>query len=163
MFSLLLLQAVYSEGLTTKHIEERRKDHISHYILRLAYCRTWGMGGEREGEGGGYVCVRKREAKNVFYTRLIHMWTPLTVLTYITSHYTPTHTSADMRRWLLSQETELLRYRYLSANKRDKDDFFLFYKDDFNMETVDIPHPDNSCWDDLDDPHLRRVSIIKSR
>ena len=68
--------------------------------------------------------------------------------------------SADMRRWLLSQETELLRYRYLTANKRDKEEFFLYYKDDFNMESVGIPLPDHSCWEEDGDQVVNTVSLI---
>lgn len=71
-----------------------------------------------------------------------------------------TPASADMRRWLLSQETSLLRYRYLSSNKQDKDDFFHYYKDDFNMESIRIPLPDQSCWDDKKDAVHKKVILI---
>lgn len=80
------LSVVDDRGLQTKHVEERRRDHISHYILRLAYCRT-----------------------------------------------------EDMRRWFLSQETELLRYRFRNMNSDDINDFFGHYKDDFSFERVIIP------------------------
>ena len=65
-----------------------------------------------------------------------------------------------MRRWLLSQETELLRFRYLSSSKSEKEDFFLYYKDDFNMESVEIPHPGHSSWGGSDDKVVNRVSSL---
>lgn len=55
---------------------ERRKDHISHYILRLAYCK-----------------------------------------------------SEDLRRWFLTQELELFRFRFLAATNANKDNVNTFLKD----------------------------------
>ena len=47
-----------------------------------------------------------------------------------------------MRRWLLSQETELFRFRYLDSLKRDREDFFVYYNDEFNFERKEMKDPE---------------------
>jgi hypothetical protein len=47
-----------------------------------------------------------------------------------------------MRRWLLSQETELFRFRYLDSLKKDREDFFLYYNDEFNFEKKEMSDPE---------------------
>eukprot|EP00126_Sphaerothecum_destruens_P001703 Sdes_comp15114_c0_seq1m3920 len=54
-------------NLSEGHLQERKEDNISHFILRLAYCRT-----------------------------------------------------EELRRWFLSQETELFRYRFLCLEPSEK-------------------------------------------
>ena len=70
--------------------------------------------------------------------------------------------SADMRRWLLNQETELLRCRYRLAQKKDREEFFLYYKSDFNFEDIEIPHHEDPCWDKMEnpDPVLMKVWVV---
>lgn len=46
-----------------------------------------------------------------------------------------------MRRWLLSQETELFRYRYVTSLKKDREDFFIYYNDEFNFERIEMTDP----------------------
>ena len=47
-----------------------------------------------------------------------------------------------MRRWLLSQETELFRFRYLDSLKRDREDFFVYYNNEFNFERKEMNDPE---------------------
>ena len=47
-----------------------------------------------------------------------------------------------MRRWLLSQETELFRFRYLSSLKKDSEEFFMYYNDEFNFEKIEMTDPE---------------------
>ena len=47
-----------------------------------------------------------------------------------------------MRRWLLSQETELFRFRYLSSLKKDREEFFMCYNDEFNFEKIEMADPE---------------------
>ena len=47
-----------------------------------------------------------------------------------------------MRRWLLSQETELFRFRYLASLKKDREDFFVYYNDEFNFEKIEMNDPE---------------------
>ncbi|XP_068681168.1 DNA primase large subunit-like [Montipora foliosa] len=73
-FLPLSQRVTVEEELKERRLNEKRKDHISHFILRLAYCR-----------------------------------------------------SEDLRRWFLSQEVELFRFRFadLAATSREKADEFL--------------------------------------
>lgn len=63
-----------------KQDECRRKDHISHYILLLAYCRT-----------------------------------------------------EELRRWFLTQETELFKYR-LHQSRSERNELLQYYKNDLHFE-----------------------------
>lgn len=44
-----------------------------------------------------------------------------------------------MRRWFLTQETELLNSRILNITLQERKDFFQQYKDEFCLETVEVP------------------------
>ena len=55
------------------------------------------------------------------------------------------YSSEEMRRWFLKQEIELLRCRFLQFLPQDIEEFFAFYKEDFNFDRVTIfRHTDDS-------------------
>lgn len=68
---LMPLSSVETEKLEEKHMEERRRDHISHFILRLAYCRTeemrrWFMKHEMDLLSARYKSAPRADRKEFF-------------------------------------------------------------------------------------------------
>ncbi|MGH0161878.1 UNVERIFIED_CONTAM: hypothetical protein FKN15_041768 [Acipenser sinensis] len=129
------------KSLDTEY-DKRRKDHISHFILRLAYCQTedlrrWFIQQEMDLFRYRFHILTKEPAHDFLKFNNLHYESDEKSLDTEYDKRRKDHIShfilrlaycqtEDLRRWFIQQEMDLFRYRFHILTKEPAHDFLKF-------------------------------------